>query len=468
MTTVTLKRILAAHHDLPSTPTQYTLSSLLHPLTLLLPTPFLPFLPPSLDPSSDIHLLGQHTIHMSPISTAHLNPYAHTFCLSPETNGGVVLVPILLNNTEVGNVRYTLTPLGDGDGGKVEYVELGARELKAIEVARVESLSIARPGSVGSTNNLPQNNDDDEYDEYDDDPSSPSSPSDTKPTTDSADQHHLQKTQSITHIRLKKTGTIRLERVLDVSSNTAARLAHPLEVTVVPCPKAEFLADRVESVRCAGAGAGTDSKEGTGTDLKFMIDIKGVPPLSLRWFKEVNGRREHFLVEGIESGHRHPQPADDTQAAPELPLVVNTRKKSKVPRELKVPLEVSLDAVGRHTYVLEEIIDGFGNAVYLDHHHPPSSSSSSHKLPFLFHDPNTTTNHPNTKTTRTLSVLRRPSISFKHCGPGSPTPLLIGSEAPLTIAVNEAAGDEMDAPWDVEVVYRPFGGGDGEGEGEGK
>ena len=312
-------------------------------------------------------------------------------------------MPILLNNTEVGNIRYTLTPLGDGDGGKVEYVELGARELKAIEVARVEGLSIARPGSGGSTSNLPPNDDDDEYDEYDDDPSS-SSPSfsDTKPTTDSADQHHLQKTQSITHIRLKKTGTIRLERVLDVSSNTAARLAHPLEVTVVPCPRAEFLADRVEGVRCAGAGAGVDSKEGMGTDLKFMIDIRGVPPLSLRWFKEVNGRREHFLVEGIESGHRHPQSADSTQDAPELPLVVNTRKKSKVPRELKVPLEVSLDAVGRHTYVLEEIIDGFGNAVYLEHH--PHTPSSSHKLPFLFHDPNTTT--PNTKTTRSLSVLR--------------------------------------------------------------
>jgi nucleoporin POM152 len=146
---------------------------------------------------------------------------------------------------------------------------------------------------------------------------------------------------------------------------------------------------------------------------------------------------------------------------PELPLVVNTRKKSKVPRELKVPLEVSLDAVGRHTYVLEEIIDGFGNVIYLEHH--PHTPSSSHKLPFLFHDPNTTT--PNTKTTRSLSVLRRPSISFKHCGPGSPTPLLIGSEAPLTIAANEAAADEMDSPWDVEVVYRPFGGSDVEGEG---
>jgi len=36
-----------------------------------------------------------------------------------------------------------------------------------------------------------------------------------------------------------------------------------------------------------------------------MIDIHGVPPLSLRWLKIINGRRRQFLVEGIEGGHVH-------------------------------------------------------------------------------------------------------------------------------------------------------------------
>src|ERR1700729_4197333 len=109
---------LPDRHDLPSTPEPFHLTSLLS----LIPF-FSPLLPPL---SSDSHLLGQHTIHMSPISTAHLNPHAHTFCLSPHT-GNTVLIPILLNNTEVvANVRYTITPLGYVDGqGKIEYVELG-------------------------------------------------------------------------------------------------------------------------------------------------------------------------------------------------------------------------------------------------------------------------------------------------------------------------------------------------------
>ena len=383
-------------------------------------------------------------------------------------------MPILLNNTDVGNVRYTITPLGfEGEGaGKIEYVELGARELKAIEVGRVESLLAARPGGTANGGgSSKRDTDDDEYDEYDDsDPDEQDhKPADSDPNAPPPHHHPLQKTQSITHIRLKKPGTVRLERVLDASSNTAARLVHPVEVTVVPCPTAEFVPDQVESVRCAAGQSNPNSKGDDETDLRFMIDIKGVPPLSLRWYKEVNGKREHFLVEGIEGEHlqQHRQGDDGT----ELPLVVGTgRRKSRVPRELKIPLEVSLDVVGRHTYVLEEVIDGVNNAVSVDH------LPSTHKLPFglglTTHEPTNATphqHHPNTKTTRSLSVLRRPSISFTNCVPGTPTSLLIGSEAPLTISASEA--DPMDAPWDVEVVYRPFGGdgsGGGSEEGAGK
>lgn len=61
--------------------------------------------------------------------------------------------------------------------------------------------------------------------------------------------------------------------------------------------------------------------------------------------------------------------------------------------------------------------------------------------------------NPNTKTTRSFTVLRRPTMSFKHCGPGNPTSLLIGSEAPLTISAVDV--DAFDAPWDVVVKYQP-------------
>ncbi|KAG2155546.1 hypothetical protein DEU56DRAFT_767978 [Suillus clintonianus] len=358
--------------DLPSTPEPFRLSDLFAPLTFGL------F---SFDTNSkDAHLLGQHTVRMSPISTAHFNPHSQTFCLPPVSSAHV-LVPILVNNTTPTNVRYSFTPLGSG---RVEYLELGTKELKAIEQARVEGLQVVRSKDAGG------------YDEYDDE--------DDEETDATA---RLQNTQSLVHLRFSKPGTIKLDRVLD-SSNVAARLVHPVELTVVPCPTAQYADDAVQDVRCAGDTSGVD----------LTIDLRGVPPLSLQWSKDVNGRKEYFLVEGIEdSGHSH--------TAQEVP-------RARIPQKLKIPLSLSLDALGKHTYNLESVIDGMGNIVQLNDGH---------------HD---------TKTTRSLSVLRRPSVSFKACGPGNPTLLLIGSEAPVALTVSSS--DSLDGPWDIDVRFEPTNG----------
>ncbi|KAG0707446.1 hypothetical protein DFH29DRAFT_979777 [Suillus ampliporus] len=341
--------------DLPSTPEPFRLSDILPPLTFGL------F---SFDTTSkDPHLLGQHTVRMSPISTAHLNPHSHTFCLPP-VSSAYVLVPILVNNTTPTNVRYSFTPLGSG---RVEFIELGTKELKAIEQARVEGLQVVR------------SKDTDGYDEYDDE--------DDDEETHSAAR--LQKTQSLVHLRLSKPGTIKLDRVLD-SSNVGARLVHPVEVAVVPCPTAQYTDDVVQDVRCAGETSGVD----------LAIDIRGVPPLSLRW-------KEYFLVEGIEdSSHSH--------TAQEV-------ARARIPQRLKVPLSLSLDVLGKHTYTLENVIDGMGNII-----------------------------------TRSLSILRRPNVSFKACGPGNPTSLLVGSEAPVTLTISDS--DPLDGPWNIDVRFEPASG----------
>lgn len=368
---------------------------------------------------------------MSPISTAQLNPHAHTFCLSSHS-GNNILIPILLNNTDVGNLRYTLTPLGyiegDSSTGKIEYVELGAKDLKVIEASRLEHLQLVKPVA-----NSKRDVDEYDYDEYDDD-------DDNEDQLTSSSHSNLQKSQSLIHLRVKKPGTIRLERVLD-TSNIAARLNHPVETIVVPCPQAEFAPDDIESVRCAGQNP----------DVQLNIDVRGVPPLSLRWFKEINGKREHFLVEGIEGGHEHQHP-HSVDSSSELPLV-NGKRKTKVSKDLKIPLSVSVDTIGRHTYVLEEIIDGIGNAVFVSH--PGSKSGLGLGLGLgSSHSQDAETLHPpNTKTTRSLSVLRRPSMSFKNCGPGNPTSLLIGNEASLSVAARDS--DTLDAPWDVSLMYQP-------------
>ncbi|KAF7320467.1 hypothetical protein MKEN_00831600 [Mycena kentingensis (nom. inval.)] len=330
----------------------------------------------------DSHLLGQHTVRMSPISTARLNPQRSTFCLAEP--GSSALIPVLLNNTEVSSLRYSLLPLGynPNSTAKVESIVLSSRDLKAIEQKRLE---LIRPSSSSNREQA------DEYDEYDDpDPeTSPESPS------------TLQRTQSLVHIQLARLGTVRLEQVVD-SSGIEARLAFPIEVTIVPCPRAEFVEEPTTPMLCAGQRQ----------DVELTIDIRGVPPLSLRWFKVTNDRPEHSIVEGIDS-------SDGTAG---------------VPQNLKVPLTVSLHNAGSYFYALEEVVDAHGNAVRLE-------------IPSL--DPDA----PNSKTTRSIRVLRTPSASFRHCSPGSPASLLIGSETHLTVASKDA--DPLDAPLQVELSYSP-------------
>ncbi|KAJ7808261.1 hypothetical protein B0H14DRAFT_3112741 [Mycena olivaceomarginata] len=367
----------SSHSDIPATPEPWSVYDILGPLTFGLLS--------YSSGSGDSHLLGQHTVRMSPISTARLNPHGSTFCLAEP--GAFVLIPVLLNNTDISSLRYSLSPLGYNPDivlDKIENFQLSSKELKAIEEHRLAKL---RPSTLAT-----QRNQHDEYDEYDDDSESASDSADSSST--------LQKTQSLVHIKLARFGTVRLEQVVD-SSNVEARLAYPSEVTVVPCPRVEFIEDTGAAVRCAGQDQ----------DLELMIDIRGV----------VNERPEHFIVEGIDSDL-----ADGTGKT-------GTRRKGQ-PQELKVPLSVSLSSVGTYFYALEEVVDALGNVVRLE-------------IPTL--DPSA----PNTKTTRSLVVLRTPTVSFKNCGPGSPASLLIGSETQLSISANVA--DALDAPWEISLSYKP-------------
>ncbi|KAF8640975.1 hypothetical protein AX17_000621 [Amanita inopinata Kibby_2008] len=361
----------------------------------------------------EAHLLGQHTVRMSPISTARLNPYGSTFCLSSHPDS--VLIPILLNNTNIAGLRYSLTPLDHAEGRnprRVELVDLSAKDLKAIEQARLEGLQAARLAATPAPGS-------DDYDEYDDEDDAPSRDSQTT----------LQNSQSLVHIRISKPGVLRLLRVLD-ASNTDARLTVPSEVAIVPCPRAKFIDDgwKNVNVRCAGQDK----------DVQLMIDVVGIPPLSLRWLKIVNMKREHFLVEGIEGSHDD-LPASKTQEEKDAQSISETDsyRSRMLPQELKVPLIVPLDTIGTYVYALEEVMDGIGNVIPIK---SDSELTNGHR-----------TNH--STTTRSLMVLRRPAISFRFCDPEHPTSLLIGSEASLTMSVNEA--DDFDAPWEVNMAYEP-------------
>lgn len=373
----------------------------------------------------DSHLSGEHVVRMSPISTAKLNPYGETFCLASPSHS--ILVPLLLNNTSPATVRYSLVPLGyvEGSGAKVDKVDLSAKDLKAIETARLEALQAVRASA--------SKQDHDDYDEYDDD----------EDDEDESDPHamRLQKTQSMTYIRISKPGTLRLDRVLE-SSNVDARLVYPREVTVVPCPRAEFVPDNVANMRCATPGI----TGGTGEELNLEIDVYGVPPLSLRWYKEIDGKRESFMVEGIESSaHGHRRTTEENNALERVPI-------QRPAAELRIPLTVSLDSLGTHSYVLESVTDALGNIVYAGsiNQFYPTFSGALQKLGVV-----PSHNVSSARTRRSVSVLRRPSVLFEGCGPGTPVSLLIGSDAPLVVSAKNA--DTQDGPWDVRVHYEPLG-----------
>ncbi|KAJ4485797.1 hypothetical protein J3R30DRAFT_3442070 [Lentinula aciculospora] len=382
---------IPSQHDIAHTPEASSLMDVLAPFTFGLFS--------SQVTRNDAHLLGQHTVRMSPISTAQLNPYGETFCLP--SSGNAVLVPVLLNNTNPVALRFSVTPLGFNPG-QPEMLDLSGKELRAIEQARIETLQLTRDASQ------------DEMDEYDDDPTPKHSPS-------------LQRTQELIHIRLPKPGVLRLERVLD-SSSTEARLVIPSDVTIVPCPQAGFTPDKsaANNIRCSGQG----------NDVQLMMDINGVPPLSLRWSRSINGKREAFLVEGIEGG-RHSESSPSSDHSP--PMVITSTGPTRLtaaPEKLQVPFAISLDAPGNHVYALEEVMDAAGNTMLVGG--------------------NANDNLANHHAMRSFTVLRRPAISFKHCSPEHPVPLAIGSEAVLTVSTMDA--DNLDAPWDISIKYQPHPG----------
>lgn len=350
--------------------------------------------------SRDGHLVGQHTVRMSPISTARINPQNLNFCLNSPSSP--VLIPVLLNNTEVSGIRYTLTHLGSSGVGaaKVERHSLSAREIRAILKTQEELLQVVKPAN-------PPNQDEDDYDEYDDDEEEKENP-----------RSNLEKSQKLIYLQVSRPGVIRLEQVTG-SGQVEARIA-PGEVVVVPCPTVSFPVPQGHTAEPDIQCAGQDN------DRALTINIFGVQPLSLRWSRSANGHKEQFLVEGIEGDRDLPSRRNEAQDG-----AVASPVRILEPGSVQIPLTVTLNSPGTYTYSLEEVIDSVGNTVKVG----PDPTSGSF--------------------TRSFVVLTRPSISFAHCSLENPKALLIGSEASLSVrAVDD---DPRDGPWEISLKYQPHG-----------
>lgn len=353
---------------------------------------------------------------MSPISTAHLNPQNLNFCLSPST--GFVLIPIVLNNTNLSGLKYSVTPLGFSETttkGKIEIHDLTLRDLKVAEQVYQEKSQAAI--QTGPARNA------EDYDEYDDDDGE---------DTGSQDAHSkLQKSQSLVHIMLSRPGIVRLERVYDTSFADARLVVS--EAVIVPCPQVVFAKDEgtaQEPIRCVGQDP----------TVQLKIKVHGVPPLSLRWLRTINGAREQYLVEGIEGDHQDDHTHRKLEEAPSDPSAQATLGAiSRVPaaQDVAVPLTVTLDQPGTYLYALEVITDGVGNTIRVG---IEAETTATDSLTM-------------TKTTRAFMVLQKPAVSFSHCSTDTPVSLLIGSES--SIKIRSIQVDPFDVPLDLDLKYQP-------------
>ncbi|TFK64436.1 hypothetical protein BDN72DRAFT_264822 [Pluteus cervinus] len=347
------------------------------------------------DVNDDPRLLGKHIIRVSASNTAKMNPEGISFCISQAD--GPIFIPILLDNVRLAGLRYSLGDVGnahDGAYNKVDTIDLTPRHLKHMEK---------------------------KYQEY------------CKKRRNCLSGRHASKSQSLIFVQVSRPGLFRLDQVVD-TSKTDSHILFPQEIFVAPCPRAEFLAPQSnqEEVHCA---------EEDGRQV-LSINLYGVPPMSLRWSRSINGKREHFVASDLEGSGElsrdRKSPYNDPYRRDHYPSRERLDRRS--PQQFGHELEIALDTPGDHLYTLDDISDGAGNVV---HFSPMGAVFSTTDL----------TSGSRTKTSHSMVVLRKPMVSFRSCSLTNPTPLLVGHEALLTVAAN--ASDVHDSSWEAVIKYEP-------------
>ncbi|KAG8814578.1 hypothetical protein FRC17_001069, partial [Serendipita sp. 399] len=192
----------------------------------------------------DKHLLGQHTVKLTPISTARLNPYLESFCI-PE-GVGHTFVPILFNNSEPSHITYSSASLHDPNTRSTH--NLRKKEI----LTRIDTPQLADAASSDDSSSSKVLSEDEAFDiefgEYDDPRLKQTHYSQQQKAA--VDKYPaLQKTQRLRWIKITKPGTIKLETVQDGRAEVRLRDA---SVTIVQCPTAKFTGPEDEKVRCRG------------------------------------------------------------------------------------------------------------------------------------------------------------------------------------------------------------------------
>ncbi|OAV99399.1 hypothetical protein, variant [Puccinia triticina 1-1 BBBD Race 1] len=384
-----------------------------------------------ISPSS--HILGKHTIHILPHSTAKLNPSSQCFCLSAAVRSAFVSIPILFNNSIPHLLQYSVMNFTTGE-----------KSLRNVTHAQLQPLTKQKNPQKSledwledEEGDLPLNNDNQAQSNQ----NSRSRPQQSI----SSGELKLSPTQHLYNLDINNIGVIRLERVLD-KENMDIRIART-EALVVECPRASFAIDPAASSekKFTPWPSATGSKEDhkcIGDTENFGLVVKGLAPLSLTYQQIVNGQRKLVKLEGITSGEFFtPLTSIDTSTLAEKLSISNRPEYTWAEsHSIEIPLNVSLTTPGQHTYQLDSLKDACGHR--FDFEKVREASSMFARQEYI--------------DSKSVKVHSRGQISFIDCGntDDEPLRLLQGKSVSLRMAIQQQS-DMPDPPWKVGISYQP-------------
>lgn len=381
-----------------------------------------------ISPSS--HILGKHTIHILPHSTAKLNPSSQCFCLSMAVRSAFVSIPILFNNSIPHLLQYSVMNFTTGE-----------KSLRNLTHAQLHPLSKQKKTQKSLEDWLEDEEGD--WPLSNDDQVQNSRPRPQQSI--SSGELKLSPTQHLYNLDIYHIGVIRLERVLD-KDNMDIRIART-EALVVECPSASFSSDPTASgeKKFKPWSSSTGAKENhkcIGDTENFGLMVKGLAPLSLTYQQIVNGQRKAVKLEGITSGEFFtPLTSIDTSTlAEKLSISHRPEYTWAESHSIEIPLNVSLAIPGRHTYQLDSLKDACGHRFDFDKTREASSMFA--RQDFI--------------DSKSVQVHSRGQINFVDCGntDDEPLRLLKGKSVSLRMSIQQQ-GDRPDPPWKVKLSYKP-------------
>ncbi|KAJ1595252.1 hypothetical protein NDA11_006750 [Ustilago hordei] len=450
------------------------------------------------------HILGQHTIHILPHSTAKLLPSSACYCVGRDTPQ--VTLPVLFSNAQPDLLQYSITDFASGQSSYFNVsvdnlipfgpssADRESDELSAISVAASTPSTKAR-----SRQNVLL----DDEDALDD-------PTSLLPRVSYAErvriraqrraqslgkrtagldtpkskgiQSNPNAQQLLWHLPITQPGRIRLERVLDNSHNDA-RISTS-EALVVQCPSARLIAAASTAARLMDPPQLQHKCPRDRAD--FAAQVSGVAPLQLEYRRVY----EPLSPLGSTSRHRHSSRQEDKLLKisrispphhtsplllPEAEALLSPAERLALARErtraasrrndagsedfswaksvdVDMPLSsVDLEQPGNYTYVLESVTDACGNKVAL-HADPFARLSLAQKARKKVKGESQHT------ATYQQSVVVHPrrTVAFdpRQCRPGHPLPLLRNVKG-IDLTIQSPLDAEQVGDWNVSLSFQP-------------